>query len=112
MKRKAFILFAVTSLGLLASGSYPGKPGKPPRTPDVNRYQLGKAIFTGKKKLAAADDARKEAQSATIAKIESKLPAKVKRKYSVTGFAGKLSDKEMGALIYYLGVRYRIKGLK
>ena len=106
-----FIYLLLTS-SLCASGSYPGKPGKPPKTPDVNRYQMGKAIFTGKKKLTKVDDSKKNAQTALLEKINKKLSSKVKRKYKIINLAGKMDDKQMDSLLYYLSVRYKIKGIK
>ena len=106
---KYILISMIFISSLLASGSRPQKPGKPPRNPDITKYNSGKALFTGKKKLPEVNEKNKEAQLILLKKIESKVPASARKKYSVLPLAGRVSEKEVEDLKYYLSIRYKIK---
>jgi len=106
---KYILISMIFISSLFASGSRPQKPGKPPRNPDITKYNSGKALFTGKKELPKVNEKIKEAQLALLKIIESKVPASARKKYSVLPLAGRVSEKELEDLKYYLSIRYKIK---
>lgn len=71
-------------------------------------YNLGKALFSGKytfgkPKLTAANVAEKRQRLVTLQRT---LPAPEKEKMNPPELAKQLTDREMNALEYYLGVRF------
>ena len=107
-----YILISLLFISTLAaSGSRPQKPGKPPRNPDITKYNNGKALFTGKKELPSANEKIKETQLTVLKAIDSKIPASAKKKYKILPLAGRLSDKQIEDLKYYLSIRYKLKNL-
>ena len=93
-----------------ASGSY-APPARPPiATLDVEKYHLGKQIFTGSPPPAtgAADAASSDRLSA----LQAKLPPQAKHSANLDSLAGKLDNAQLEALEYYLAVRYKIGGAR
>ena len=98
-------------INMWGSGTYPGKLGKTPSGDNILQYQLGKSIFIGKKKLPTEANNTKDEQLKILVKVQEKLPSRVKKKYDVRTYAGRLSADELKALLFYLGKRYRIRNL-
>src|ERR1041385_2183789 len=98
-----------------ASGSYTARPPRPPVEKDAapaldnDKYALGKSIFTGKAKLKPNADANASQQEIKLKELAGRLPQPVKEAEKLPGLAGKLSGKELEALEYYLGPRYKLK---
>ena len=106
---KQLIILIILTGTLLGSGSRPQKPGKPPRNPDIVKYNSGKALFTGKKQLPQVNPDLRKSQLRVLQEIENVLPKTAKKKYSVLPLAGRLTEKEIEVLKYYLSIRYKIK---
>lgn len=70
---------------------------------DSAKYDLGKRIFTGKAKLGSATT---PGDSARLAALQSRLPAKEQKKANLTALAGKLTAQELDALEYYVAQRF------
>lgn len=103
-------LFLMLPMVSWASGSY-APPARPPiATIDVDKYHLGKQIFTGSPPPAtgSADGASSERLSA----LQAKLPPQAKRSANLESLAGKLDNDQLEALEYYLAVRYKIGGAR
>lgn len=91
----------------------PNQPNRPPQRESRARiaqapHDLGKAIFSGKyafqkRKLTAANLAEKANRLFTLKNI---LPARERGKINPRALAPLLTDREMNALEYYLGVHF------
>jgi hypothetical protein len=71
-------------------------------------YDLGKALFSGKykfgkPKLSAANIAEKKQRLFTLQRA---LPAMEREKINSSELSGQLTDREMNAIEYYLGMRF------
>ena len=90
-----------------ASGSY-ARPVRPPiATIDVEKYHLGKQIFTGAPPPAtgSTDGAH---HSERLKVLQAQLPPHAQRSASLESLAGKLDNDQLAALEYYLAVRYKV----
>ena len=91
-----------------ASGSYSGRPPKPPEHIDAAKYELGKNLFNGKT-TPSATGASKAEQAKRLGGLQEKLPKRVQQTVNLPALAGKLAPAEQQALEYYLSVRYKVK---
>lgn len=104
----AAALLGATGLPSMASGSYPGPGIRPPAKHDTAKYELGKAVFTGKSGLTiGAGNA--ETQGATLKEWQKALPVAVQRTTDLTAMAGKLTQGQLDGLQHFLEVRYNLK---
>lgn len=97
-----------------ASGSYPPNP---PRLGvaalakiDAQAYNLGKNLFIDRLALpdtapAGADPA---ANRARLEAVQAKLPDRVRTEVDLPGLAARLDSAQVDALLYYVGIRFRI----
>ncbi len=99
---------ALAGLSASASGNYVGGVVRPPVRIDSTRYELGKAVFTGKAKLADAP-VNAESQSASLAAWQKALPASVQKTVDLNAMAGRLSAAQLDGLRHYLEIRYSLK---
>ena len=104
----AAVLLGATSVPSMASGSYPGPGIRPPAKHDMAKYELGKAVFTGKTQLAiGAGNA--ETQGATLKEWQKSLPGAVQRTTDLPAMAGKLTNDQLDGLQHFLEIRYNLK---
>ena len=107
-------LAAATTL-LQASGHYRGRPPKPPTAghkqdvPDQGKYALGKKIFTGKEARATQPGVDTAQQEARLKALQARLPEKTQSGTNLPALAGKLSERELEALEYYVRERYPVR---
>lgn len=106
------VLLAVLSAwqGAWGSGSYVYRPITV-AAHDAARYELGKAIFTGKgplkdPHLAAAE---RESQSRRLHELQRRLPVKARSTPGLPELAGRLTPGQLAALEYYLKIRYKVQ---
>jgi hypothetical protein len=122
MKNTVKILFlsATLATGAFASGGGPAAPPRPPKkekdmpkksemsmmeTIDSARYELGKAVYTGK--YTAVNNRQKMSeQKKALMMMSNKAGSKVK---DLSSLAGKISDEQLKALEYYLSKRFMQK---
>ncbi len=113
MKQLCLRMCLIVGLGAapmpaFASGSYTGRPPKPPEHIDASRYELGKNLVLGNlAPSGSAPDAAK--QSARLKELQGRLPRKIQSTVNLAALGGKLSADQQGALEYYLSVRYKVK---
>lgn len=100
-------LLGSPSYHALASGSYAGRPPRPPDGKNRVQYTQGKGIFTGKTELSEVGDSAQ--QLVLLEDWQTQLPAKVQSRTSLRDMAGLLTEEQLSALGYYLGVRYKVK---
>jgi hypothetical protein len=98
-------LLAIT--GMQASGTYSGGGVKPPVKIDSARYELGKAVFTGKAKLGDTK-ADEEAQKTQLSAWQKSLPASVQKTADLPAFAGRLTEAQLDGLGHFLQIRYNV----
>jgi hypothetical protein len=92
----------------LASGSYSGRPPRPPSSVDRGAYELGKKVFAGEfTKAATPGDAA--SQATLLTSLHENLPAKARSKSKIASYSGQLSDEQVVALQYFLKKRYKIQ---
>ena len=92
------------------SGSYGGRPPKPPTSAvDSGQYNLGKDIYSGKANLGQASATTATSQSARLKDLQAKLPKSAQKTVNLPELAGKLDAAQLSALEYYLEVRYQVK---
>ena len=114
MLRLASAVLAVAVLALLltapfaqASGSYCPLPPRGPVVLDSARYDLGKHVFAADLPLPApAGDV--SAQRAHLDSLTARLPVAVRERAKLSELAGRLDRKQLGALEYFLHVRYKL----
>ena len=94
--------------GAEASGRYTAGRRAPPGV-DPARYALGNDLFKGKVELSAVQAARQGRQSVRLTALQAALPKFAKRKADLPAMAGRLDAGQLDALIYFLGVRYKIE---
>ncbi|MFN7925405.1 MAG: hypothetical protein U0Q16_35225 [Bryobacteraceae bacterium] len=104
----AGVALALAVTPLQGSGSYVTRPPLP-ASHDSNRYELGKAIATGRLPLPAPGKADTAAHAKKLAALQEQLPARVRRTVALPALAGRLTADQFGALEYYLRVRYKIR---
>ncbi|NRA37908.1 MAG: hypothetical protein HRU15_07200 [Planctomycetes bacterium] len=115
--------FACCTLALLiftaplihASGS---RPRKPPRPPGINaddgvdkaQYALGKKVYRARGVKTTADAAVAKKQKTVLDELQKKLTEKkIKSKTPVDALAGRIDEKQLNALRYYIKTRYDIE---
>lgn len=111
------VLFLAALLGAAAvpasaSGSYSGRPPKPPMAGgemkmDREKYGLGQKVYEGQTKLMGGGDAG--AQMERLKMAQAKLPADAMKMKNLPALAGKLSAAELDALEYFVGQRFAMK---
>lgn len=102
------VLATLAASPSLASGSYVTRPPLP-ATHDSARYELGKAIALGRTPVEAVRKSEAEAQARRLTGLQDQLPKRVRTTLILPALAGRLTETQMGALEYYLRVRYKIK---
>ena len=102
-----FAFLVVSPLPSLASGSYGGRPPRPPSSSDRALYTIGKSLIAGK--IALQDVADADSQGMVLAQLQDRLPKSARQKIDLMPFAGKLTDQQLEGLKSYLKVRYKIK---
>ena len=95
-----------------ASGSYSGRPPKPPTAGgemkmDREKYGLGQKVYEGQMKFMGGGDAG--AQMDRLKMAQSKLPADAMKMKDLPALAGKLSAAELDALEYFVSQRFAMK---
>ncbi|MEO7414844.1 MAG: hypothetical protein ABIZ81_15975 [Opitutaceae bacterium] len=108
----AGLLGATAAAPAFASGSYSGRPPKPPAQSggdmkmkmDREKYGLGQKIYEGGARLTGGGDA--SAQMARLKNVQAQLPPDASKMKDLVGLAGKLSAAELDALEYYVKERF------
>ena len=108
----AALLGAAAAVPAFASGSYSGRPPKPPvaggeMKMDREKYGLGQKVYEGQTKLMGGGDAG--AQRDRLKMAQAKLPADAMKMKDLPALAGKLSAAELDALEYFVGQRFAMK---
>jgi hypothetical protein len=97
-----------------ASGSYPPNPprlgGAALSRIDAVAYNLGKNIFLDRLALpdATPADADPVANLARLDATQALLPPRVRAQIDLPAFAERLNTEQVDALLYYIGIRFRI----
>jgi hypothetical protein len=92
----------------LASGSYSGRPPRPPSSVDRGLYELGKKVFAGKFAMAS-EPGDASSQGALLSSLQQRLPRKARAKAEFASYAGQLSAEQIEGLQYFLSKRYKIR---
>jgi hypothetical protein len=113
MKRFLAVLGCLVALfvmpgSVLGSGTYAGRPPKPPDNIDAAQYELGKNLFMGTV-LPKAGVGDKPAQEARLKRLQDRLPRKVQPTVNLPALAGKLTPQQLAGVEYYLAVRFKVK---
>jgi hypothetical protein len=107
----AAALAAAPAATAVASGSYPGRPPKPPAggamKMDREKYGLGQKIYDGSAQLMGGGDA--SAQAPRLKAAQALLPADAMKMKNLPALAGKLSAAELDALEYFVRERFAMK---
>lgn len=111
MRKKILVLLlAMATAGVaFGSGSYKGRGKMPPKRLEAEYYSLGKQIFTHKAELADTVSDRMEAQARDLEALSSQLPDDARERANLRSLAGRLSEEEFDALLYYVSVRYKVE---
>jgi hypothetical protein len=104
----AAVILGAASVPSMASGSYPGPGIRPPAKYDTAKYELGKAVFTGKAPLTVGAG-NAETQGATLKDWQKALPVALQRTTDLPAMAGKLTSGQLDGLQHFLEVRYNLK---
>lgn len=75
---------------------------------DSEKYDAGKAIFSGKAALPEPDPAKKDRQLAGLRVLQVHLPETVQETVDLTQYAGRLSDDQFASLLYFVEYRYNV----
>ncbi len=109
----AALLGAAVTVPAVASGTYSGRPPKPPAAAgsemkmDREKYGLGQKVYEGQMKLMGGGDAG--AQMERLKMAQAKLPADAMKMKDLPALAGKLSATELDALEYFVSQRFAVK---
>ena len=109
----AVLLGAGATVPATASGSYSGRPPKPPATPggemkmDREKYGLGQKISEGGATLMGGGNAA--AQMTSLKALQAMLPADAMKMKDLPALAGKPSAAELEALQYFVKERFAMK---
>jgi len=108
----AALLGVVATVPAFASGSYSGRPPKPPAAGgemkmDREKYGLGQKVYEGRMKLMGGGDAG--AQMERLKMAQAKLPADAMKVKDLPALAVKLSAVELDALEYFVSQRFAMK---
>ncbi len=97
-----------------ASGSYPPNPprlgGAALAKIDARAYTLGKTLFTDRLTLPAESPPGCDpaANLEILRVIQDRLPERVASEIDLPSLAPRLDTEQVNALIYYVGIRFRI----
>jgi len=100
------VLLMSLATNAIASGTYSGRPPRPPSSVDRATYELGKHVFAGE--IETSHEAG-PAQVGQLEELKEKLPARARAREGFTELAGRLSDEQVEALRYYLQKRYKVR---
>ncbi len=107
------LLATATTVPALASGSYSGRPPKPPAQSggemkmDREKYGLGQKIYEGDAHLMGGGEA--DAQMTRLKMVQAQLPSDAAKMKDLVSLAGKLSAQELDALEYFVKQRFAMK---
>ncbi len=110
----ALLSLLVPTIPAQASGSYPPNPprlgGAALAKLDARAYTLGKALFTDRLTLPSepppgCDPA---ANLEILRVIQARLPERVAAEVDLPALAARLDSEQVHALVYYVGIRFRI----
>jgi hypothetical protein len=101
-------MLAVVPVLTFGSGSYAGRPPKPPEHIDSAKYELGKNLITGRL-TPSSQSADRKAQSARLKELQDQLSKRVQATVNLPALSGKLSPEQLDGLEYYLLIRYKVK---
>lgn len=102
------LVLSMWSGAVLGSGTYAGRPPKPPDNIDAAKYELGKNLFMGKL-LPKAGAGDKPTQETRLKGLQNRLPKKVQPTVNLPALAGKLTPEQMAGVEYYLAIRFKVK---
>jgi hypothetical protein len=102
----ALLLCALPS-SALASGSYSGRPPRPPESESRTLYLIGKNIFNGKTRLDSSGNSAE--YHGELIELQKKLPSRAGAKVDLPKFSGMLSARQFMGLKHYLSVRYKVQ---
>lgn len=102
------LMVAATPVALLGSGSYAGRPPKPPDHIDAAKYELGKNLITGRI-TPTSQATNRSSQALRFKELQEKLPKRVQSSVNLAALSGKLSPEHQEGLEYYLLIRYKVK---
>ena len=106
----AALLGATSATPAFASGSFSGRPPKPPSQSgdtmklDREKYTLGQKVYEGSAMTPGAGNAG--AQRPRLKALQMKLPAGAR---NLEALAGELSDQQLEALEYFVAQRFAMK---
>ena len=107
------LLGATATLPASASGSYSGRPPKPPASTggmmkmDQEKYGLGQKVYEGSVMTAGGGNA--DAQMARLKAAQAMLPADAAKMKNLVTLAGKLTAAQLEALEYFVAQRFAMK---
>lgn len=104
----ALVVVLAAPIPTAASGSYAGRPPRPPSSVDRQLYEAGKKVFAGE---VASPEAADRADSAAeqrrlLEAIEASIPRKDRARARFTELAGSLSAAQVEALRYFVSKRF------
>ena len=78
---------------------------------DMEHYKLGEKIYYNKVKLPEEpiSDDKMKVQSIYLRAMTKGIPESVKKRIDKSKLAGRLDDKQLDALKYYLNIRFKQK---
>ncbi len=103
-----FLLFSFFDL-CYASGGFGGGVDQISGERDKEKFHLGKAVYNEEIELLSEDNTKSVSQRARLDYLQNALPNPEKRRVKLPSLAGKLSDKQLDALEYFLSIRFNIK---
>ncbi len=119
MRKSSIRFFALTALlgagtatALFASGSYVGRPPKPPKQGlemqiNQQKWELGKQVYNNESVRLGGGDV--EVQRPRLQAVQAMLPPDIARDKDFVSLAGAFSEAQLDALEYFVKRRFPVK---
>jgi hypothetical protein len=77
---------------------------------DARTYNLGKTVFLDRLSVPSSErpSAEAEANRVRLASVQALLPERVRAEVDLPALANRLDRDQLDALLYYVGIRFRV----
>lgn len=103
------LIFFLHSTFAFASGGFGGGVDQVSQERDKEKFHLGKAVYNEEIELSKDKTLKSETQVSRLEMLQNSLPNPEKKRVNLPNLAGRISDKQLEALEYFLVIRFNLK---